>query len=147
MTATATACFTDLAADAASQRADIGMVFQNFNLFLHRTVLGNIEALIKGVTGCRRDRAMERSTRSAHHKADAYPVQLSGGQYAWPSPGPAMDPKLMLSTSRRPPWTPSSSVTSWRHARPADDGDPMWSPTDGFAREVLIRLFMDDGAS
>lgn len=71
--------------DAARQRADIGMVFQNFNLFPHRTVLGNIIEAPMHVKGVKQDAATDRAMELLNqvglaHKADAYPVQLSGGQ-------------------------------------------------------------------
>ena len=70
---------------AAAQRTDIGMVFQQFNLFAHRTVLENIiEAPVnvkKQPVEKAKKRAMELLEQvGLAHKADAYPVQLSGGQ-------------------------------------------------------------------
>ena len=67
--------------DAARQRRNIGMVFQNFNLFGHRTVLDNIiEAPIhvKGVPAAEaKARAMELLAMvGLEHKADAYPCLL-----------------------------------------------------------------------
>ena len=71
--------------DAAAQRAGIGMVFQQFNLFPHRTVLENIiEAPVqvkKQPVAAAKTRAMELlESVGLAHKAGAYPVQLSGGQ-------------------------------------------------------------------
>ena len=71
--------------EAALQRANIGMVFQQFNLFSHRTVLQNI---IEAPTQVKKVPAKEAETRAMEllervglaHKADAYPIQLSGGQ-------------------------------------------------------------------
>lgn len=89
--------------DASRQRRDIGMVFQNFNLFGHRTVLENvIEAPVhvKGEDPARaRARAMELLAMvGLESKADAYPIQLSGGQQQRVAiaRAVAMDPKLML---------------------------------------------------
>ncbi|MCL2536456.1 MAG: ATP-binding cassette domain-containing protein, partial [Nocardiaceae bacterium] len=70
---------------AARQRRDIGMVFQHFNLFPHRTALENIieaPVLVKKVP---RAEAVERARDLLDQvglstKADAYPAQLSGGQ-------------------------------------------------------------------
>ena len=84
-------------------RAEVGMVFQSFNLFPHRTVLDNI-ALAQRVV--RKRRKAEAITK-AHslldkvgipEKADSYPAQLSGGQQQRVAIARAlaMDPKIML---------------------------------------------------
>ncbi len=71
--------------DASKQRRDIGMVFQHFNLFPHRTALENVvEAPVK-VKGVKREVALERARALLDRvglaaKAEAYPAQLSGGQ-------------------------------------------------------------------
>lgn len=71
--------------EIAAQRRDIGMVFQKFNLFAHRTALQNIieaPTQVKGQSKAKaRTRAMELLDRVglANH-ANHYPVQLSGGQ-------------------------------------------------------------------
>src|ERR1700755_2387868 len=88
---------------AAKQRREIGMVFQHFNLFPHRTVLGNIvEAPIK-VKGVKKDAALARAKDLLNQvglseKATAYPAQLSGGQQQRVAIARAlaMSPKLML---------------------------------------------------
>ena len=89
--------------EAALQRANIGMVFQQFNLFSHRTVLQNI---IEAPTQVKKVPAKEAETRAMEllervglaHKADAYPIQLSGGQQQRVAiaRAVAMEPKLML---------------------------------------------------
>lgn len=71
--------------EAAKQRRDIGMVFQNFNLFPHRTVLQNIIEAPIHVKGMKRAAAEERARDLLNQvglsdKASAYPAQLSGGQ-------------------------------------------------------------------
>ena len=71
--------------DAAKQRRDIGMVFQNFNLFGHRTVLENIIEAPVHVKGQpvadAKTRALELLNMvGLEKKAQAYPIQLSGGQ-------------------------------------------------------------------
>jgi len=89
--------------EAARQRRDIGMVFQRFNLFPHKTALGNIvEAPLK-VQGLKRDAAVNRAKQlldrvGMSDKADAYPAQLSGGQQQRVAIARAlaMNPKLML---------------------------------------------------
>ena len=71
--------------DVAKQRREIGMVFQHFNLFPHRTALGNIiEAPIQ-VKGVKKSDAVQRGKDLLEQvglaeKAEAYPAQLSGGQ-------------------------------------------------------------------
>lgn len=89
--------------DAAKQRRDIGMVFQSFNLFGHRTVLDNIieaPVHVKGQPVAEaKARAMELLAMvGLESKADAYPIQLSGGQQQRVAiaRAVAMDPKLML---------------------------------------------------
>ncbi|TCW75351.1 ABC transporter ATP-binding protein [Burkholderia sp. SRS-46] len=71
--------------DVLTRRIDVGMVFQNFNLFPHLTVLENIVEAPVAVGGATRA-AAERAARTLlarvglADKADAYPRQLSGGQ-------------------------------------------------------------------
>ncbi|WP_322083919.1 amino acid ABC transporter permease/ATP-binding protein [Burkholderia sp. BCC1972] len=71
--------------DVLKRRTAVGMVFQNFNLFPHLTVLENLIEAPVAVGGVTRD-AAERTARSLlarvglADKADAYPRQLSGGQ-------------------------------------------------------------------
>jgi ABC-type polar amino acid transport system ATPase subunit len=76
---------TDPHADLDTLRAEVGMVFQLFNLFPHLTALQNITLAQEKV----RKRSKEEATRIAHQllervglpeKADSYPDQLSGGQ-------------------------------------------------------------------
>ncbi|MDX2357243.1 amino acid ABC transporter ATP-binding protein [Dietzia sp. PP-33] len=141
---------------AARQRRDIGMVFQHFNLFLHRTALENvIEApmLVKGETraeATERGRALlEKVGLSA--KADAYPAQLSGGQQQRVAIARAlaMEPKLMLfdePTSALDPELVGEVLGVMRDL--ADAGMTMIVVTHemGFAREVADTIaFMDDG--
>ncbi|WP_175693114.1 amino acid ABC transporter permease/ATP-binding protein [Burkholderia ambifaria] len=71
--------------DVLKRRTAVGMVFQNFNLFPHLTVLENLVEAPVAVAGVTRD-AAERTARTLlarvglADKADAYPRQLSGGQ-------------------------------------------------------------------
>ncbi|AKS31380.1 amino acid ABC transporter ATP-binding protein [Mycolicibacterium goodii] len=89
--------------DVARQRRDIGMVFQRFNLFGHRTALENIiegPVRVRGVSPevARRD-GMELLERvGLADRADAFPAQLSGGQQQRVAIARslAMKPKLML---------------------------------------------------
>ena len=84
-------------------RAEVGMVFQLFNLFPHLTALENITLAQRII----RKRSREEAEQKAHEllervgipeKADVYPVQLSGGQQQRVAiaRAMAMDPKIML---------------------------------------------------
>ncbi|MGH9177508.1 MAG: amino acid ABC transporter ATP-binding protein [Acidimicrobiales bacterium] len=87
----------------AKLRADVGMVFQSFNLFAHKTVLQNVTLgpmKVRGLSrGQARGRAMALLERvGIAEKADRYPAELSGGQQqrAAIARALAMEPKLML---------------------------------------------------
>ncbi|WP_304504327.1 amino acid ABC transporter ATP-binding protein [Amycolatopsis sp. DSM 110486] len=89
--------------DVARQRRDIGMVFQRFNLFGHRTALQNVIEGPVRVLGMNPSRAREEALElldrvGLAHRADAYPAQLSGGQQQRVAIARslAMKPKLML---------------------------------------------------
>ncbi|AIU32580.1 ectoine/hydroxyectoine ABC transporter ATP-binding protein EhuA [Corynebacterium ulcerans] len=142
--------------EAARQRADIGMVFQGFNLFPHRTAIENIiEAPIhvKGVPESEaRAKAMELLAQvGLQHKADAYPAQLSGGQQQRVAiaRAVAMEPKLMLfdePTSALDPELVGEVLRVMRDL--AEGGMTMLVVTHemGFAREVADTVaFMDGG--
>lgn len=142
--------------EAARQRREIGMVFQHFNLFPHRTALENvIEApiLVKGES---KTSATERGRRlletvGLSAKAGAYPAQLSGGQQQRVAIARAlaMEPKLMLfdePTSALDPELVGEVLAVMRDL--ADAGMTMVVVTHemGFAREVADTVaFMDDG--
>ncbi|MBO0854714.1 MAG: amino acid ABC transporter ATP-binding protein [Nocardia sp.] len=141
---------------AARQRRDIGMVFQHFNLFPHRTALANvIEAPIRVNRIGKADalaRARELLDRvGLADKAGTYPAQLSGGQQQRVAIARAlaMDPKLMLfdePTSALDPELVGEVLTVMREL--ADSGMTMVVVTHemGFAREVADQLvFMDEG--
>ncbi|MFW9097206.1 amino acid ABC transporter ATP-binding protein [Corynebacterium striatum] len=141
--------------EAAAQRADIGMVFQQFNLFAHRTVLENIiEAPVhvkKQPVEQAKKRAMELLEQvGLAHKADAYPVQLSGGQQQRVAiaRSVAMDPKLMLfdePTSALDPELVGGVLRVMKEL--AAGGMTMLVVTHemGFAREVADKIFFMDG--
>ena len=143
--------------EAALQRQDIGMVFQQFNLFSHRTVLENIiEAPIqvkKLNPQQAKDRAMELLDKvGLAHKADAYPVQLSGGQQQRVAiaRAVAMEPKLMLfdePTSALDPELVGEVLRVMKEL--AADGMTMLVVTHemGFAREVADKIFFMDGGT
>jgi glutamate transport system ATP-binding protein len=87
----------------ASLRADVGMVFQSFNLFAHKSVLDNVTlGLIKvrkRSAADARQRGMELLTRvGVESQADKYPAQLSGGQQQRVAIARAlaMEPKVIL---------------------------------------------------
>src|SRR3954447_9445471 len=89
--------------DVCRQRAQIGMVFQRFNLFAHLTVLENVVEAPVRVKGEKpaeaRERALELLARvGLESKRDSYPSQLSGGQQQRVAIARAlaMRPKLML---------------------------------------------------
>ena len=87
----------------AQLRADVGMVFQSFNLFAHKTVLENVTLgpikVRKIGPAAARQRGMELLTRvGVESQADKYPAQLSGGQQQRVAIARAlaMEPKVML---------------------------------------------------
>lgn len=138
------------------RRAEIGMVFQNFNLFPHMTVLQNlIEAPIKIKKLKKTDAiavAMDLLKRvNLEDKAEAYPRQLSGGQQQRVAIARAlaMSPKLLLfdePTSALDPELVGEVLQVMRDL--AKTGITMVVVTHeiGFAREVADQvLFMDDG--
>jgi len=89
--------------ELADLRADVGMVFQSFNLFAHKTVLDNVTL---GPTTVRGQKSSDARTRAEQllqrvgvaDQANKYPAQLSGGQQQRVAIARAlaMDPKVML---------------------------------------------------
>jgi polar amino acid transport system ATP-binding protein len=84
-------------------RRNVGMVFQQFNLWPHMTALGNVIEALQRVRGQSRDEAKRRGmamleTVGLAHKADAYPAKLSGGQQQRVAIARAlaMEPHIML---------------------------------------------------
>ncbi len=149
-------CMNCTPRDAARQRREIGMVFQHFNLFPHRTALGNIVEAPMQVKKLRKAAATARAQELLERvgladKANAYPAQLSGGQQQRVAIARAlaMDPKLMLfdePTSALDPELVGEVLTVMREL--ADSGMTMVVVTHemGFAREVADQLvFMDQG--
>ncbi|MBF6134433.1 amino acid ABC transporter ATP-binding protein [Nocardia otitidiscaviarum] len=142
--------------EAARQRRDIGMVFQHFNLFPHRTALENIIEAPTQVKRIAKAKAVARARELLDRvgladKADTYPAQLSGGQQQRVAIARAlaMDPKLMLfdePTSALDPELVGEVLGVMREL--AADGMTMVVVTHemGFAREVADQLvFMDGG--
>jgi glutamate transport system ATP-binding protein len=89
--------------DLARLRAEVGMVFQSFNLFAHKTILQNVTL---GPLKVRKKKKADAEKRAKElldrvgvgHQADKYPAQLSGGQQQRVAIARAlaMDPKVML---------------------------------------------------
>jgi polar amino acid transport system ATP-binding protein len=142
--------------DAAKQRRDIGMVFQHFNLFPHRTALENIIEAPIHVKRLKKDAAVARGKDlldqvGLAEKANAYPAQLSGGQQQRVAIARAlaMNPKLMLfdePTSALDPELVGEVLAVMKKL--AAEGMTMVVVTHemGFAREVANQLvFMDGG--
>lgn len=142
--------------DAAKQRRDIGMVFQHFNLFPHRTVLDNIIEAPVQVKGVKKAEAVKRAREllaqvGLSDKADAYPAQLSGGQQQRVAIARAlaMDPKLMLfdePTSALDPELVGEVLAVMKKLAAAGMTMIVVTHEMGFAREVADQLvFMDGG--
>ncbi len=94
---------TNSKTDVTALRAEIGMVFQHFNLYPHKTALQNIMLAPIKVRGLSKKQAKERAIRLLERvgltdKCDNYPIQLSGGeqQRVAIARSLAMQPKIML---------------------------------------------------
>lgn len=144
------------AREASLQRADIGMVFQQFNLFSHRTALENIIEAPIHVKKQSHAEAKEHAMKLLEvvglaDKADSYPSQLSGGQQQRVAIARAlaMEPKLMLfdePTSALDPELVGEVLRVMKEL--AAQGMTMVIVTHeiGFAREVSDQvIFMDGG--
>ena len=143
--------------ELAALRAEVGMVFQSFNLFSHRTILENVTLGPIKVRGLKKSdaekRAMDLLDRvGVGHQAAKYPAQLSGGQQQRVAIARAlaMNPKVMLFDE------PTSALDPEMIAEVLDvmvdlakQGMTMVVVTHemGFARTAADRvLFMSDGA-
>jgi len=143
--------------DINKVREEVGMVFQSFNLFPHKTVLENI-TLAQIVVRKRSKEAAEEKAMALlhkvgiHDKAKVYPDRLSGGQQQRVAIARAlaMDPKVMLfdePTSALDPEMIGEVLDVMKTL--AKEGMTMVVVTHemGFAREVADQvLFMDEGA-
>ena len=147
---------TDIRTDVNKVRTGIGIVFQAFNLFPHKTAIDNITLALEKVLHMNGDEARERAMEELkhvglEHKADAHPGQLSGGQQQRIAIARAlaMRPQLMLFdevTSALDPELVKEVLDTMQGL--AEQGMTMVIVTHemGFAREVGNRLlFMDDG--
>ncbi|WP_293849945.1 amino acid ABC transporter ATP-binding protein [uncultured Brevibacterium sp.] len=143
-------------AELAALRSDVGMVFQSFNLFAHKTILENVTlGPIKVRKMSKKDAdelAMELLKRvGVDHQAHKYPAQLSGGQQQRVAIARslAMKPKLMLfdePTSALDPEMINEVLDTM--VTLAKDGMTMVVVTHemGFARKAANRVvFMADG--
>ena len=136
---------------------EMGMVFQRFNLFPHKTALQNVMLAPMTVKGVPADKAREKAVQLLEQvglgdKLDAYPAKLSGGQQQRVAIARAlaMEPKIMLfdePTSALDPELVGDVLAVMNKL--AEDGMTMLVVTHemGFAREVADRVvFMYDGA-
>lgn len=149
-------CINDSKVDVNKIRQKMGMVFQQFNLFPHLTIMENITlapVLLKKMT---KEEAVKRGQEllarvNLAEKADAYPAQLSGGQKQRVAIARAlaMDPEIMLfdePTSALDPEMVGEVLDVMKAL--ADDGMSMIVVTHEmrFAREVSDRtIFLSDG--
>ena len=147
---------TDPKTDINKVRQHMGMVFQHFNLFPHKTIMENITLAPVRLKLMKSEEAKEEALRllklvNLEEKADAYPGQLSGGQKQRIAivRSLAMKPKMMLfdePTSALDPEMVGEVLDVMKEL--AKEGMTMVVVTHemGFAREVGNRvLFMADG--
>ena len=147
---------TDKKVDINKHRQKMGMVFQHFNLFPHKTILDNITMAPIKLLGKSKEEAEKRAMEllelvGLEAKAKAYPSQLSGGQKQRIAivRSLAMNPEVMLFDE------PTSALDAEMVGevlelmkRLAQDGMTMVVVTHemGFAKEVATRvIFMDEG--
>ena len=142
--------------DIDKLRQKMGMVFQHFNLFPHKTILENMTLAPMKVRGVSKEEAEKKALElldrvGLKDRADAYPIQLSGGQKQRVAivRALAMEPEVMLfdePTSELDPEMVGEVLDVMKEL--AEEGMTMVVVTHemGFAREVGNRvLFMADG--
>ena len=147
---------TDASTDIDHVRAEVGMVFQQFNLFPHLTVIQNITLAQRKVRNRSKSEAIDMARRQLTRvgipeKADAYPRQLSGGQQQRVAIARAlaMEPRVMLfdePTSALDPEMVKEVLDVMLEL--ASEGMTMVVVTHemGFARAAADRLlFIDEG--
>jgi glutamate transport system ATP-binding protein len=141
----------------ASLRADVGMVFQSFNLFAHKSILDNVTLGPIKARGMNKKDAKEKAFGllervGIRNQAEKYPTELSGGQQqrAAIARALAMDPKVMLfdePTSALDPEMIKEVLDVMLEL--AQEGTTMLVVTHemGFARSAARRVaFMDEGS-
>lgn len=143
--------------DVNELRRQVGMVFQDFNLFMHLTALENITLGLKRVRGMSEDEAEDEAMKRLREvglepQADSYPAELSGGQKqrVGIARALAMDPKLMLfdePTSALDPELIGEVTQVMRQL--ADEGMTMLVVTHemGFATEAASKIMFLDGGT
>lgn len=136
-------------------RTEVGMVFQQFNLFPHLSVLDNVTLAPMKVRGSSREKALQTAHKllarvGIEDQAEKYPGQLSGGQQQRVALARAlaMEPRLMLfdePTSALDPEMIGEVLDAMREL--ANDGMTMMIVTHemGFAREVADRVIFVHG--
>jgi polar amino acid transport system ATP-binding protein len=142
--------------DANTARRQIGIVFQSFNLFPHRSVIDNVTLAPRKVLGLKSSEATERAMQlltrfGLAEKAEAYPDHLSGGQQQRVAivRALAMQPQIMLFdeiTSALDPELVGEVLEVIRDLK--DNGLTMMLATHemAFAREIATRVaFLDRG--
>ena len=147
---------SDSKTDLTALRAEIGMVFQHFNLYPHKTAIKNITLAPRKVRGLSRKKAQEKAVSLLDkvgllHRRDAYPVQLSGGeqQRVAIARSLAMEPRIMLfdePTSALDPELINEVLDVMTSL--AKEGMTMVVVTHeiGFAQKVADKvIFMDNG--
>ena len=147
---------TDPDVQIDAMRAQVGMVFQSFNLFPHMTALENCSIAQRRVRGRSKEEADAVSRTNLEnvglaHLADRYPDQLSGGQQQRVAIARAlaMEPSLMLfdePTSALDPETVGDVLGVMRQLAEAGMTMVVVTHEMGFARDVADRVvFMDGG--
>ena len=140
----------------AQLRSDVGMVFQSFNLFAHKTILQNVTLGPTKVRGLSKAEADDKARGLLERvgvtaQADKYPAQLSGGQQQRVAIARAlaMDPKVMLfdePTSALDPEMINEVLDVMRDLATAGMTMIVISHEMGFARSAANRVvFMDGG--
>ena len=150
-------CVTDDDTDVDELRRQVGMVFQDFNLFAHLTALGNVTLGLRKVRGMDRESARARAHEHLEQvglsdQADSYPAELSGGQQqrVGIARALAMDPKLLLfdePTSALDPELVGEVVSVMEDLAAQGITMLVVSHEMGFARSAASEIvFLDDGA-
>lgn len=149
-------CINDPKVDVNKIRQKMGMVFQQFNLFPHLTIMENITLAPVLLKKMSKEEAVKRGQEllarvNLAEKADAYPAQLSGGQKQRVAIARAlaMDPEIMLfdePTSALDPEMVGEVLDVMKDLARAGMTMVIVTHEMGFAREVATRvLFMDQG--